>query len=91
MQARALDSKAPGNLIQTMFLADVHYNDLPVLVDCLEKGKCNNTVRIQILRSLVNRKEAKRYSKRIETLCEDLTKLPNSGFDVMEMLLDLKR
>jgi hypothetical protein len=68
----------------------VHANDLPKIVNCLDKKRANPSTRMLALRYLRKRQEAKAHVERIEALVADLKASPKYQADVKEALEAIK-
>jgi hypothetical protein len=70
--------------------AYIHVNDLDKIVECLSKGRAENTTRMVALRYLHSHKEAaKKHIERIEYLTTDLVLFPKIAEEAKRLLTDI--
>jgi hypothetical protein len=63
---------AIDSVLRAMKPEFIHFNDLHVIVDCLDDKHCKDFTRMLALEHLAKRKESKKHLKRIKALADDL-------------------
>jgi hypothetical protein len=77
---------AADNVIRSLKPELVHFNDIQVLVDCLDDGFCKDFTRMVTLEQLAKRKDVKRHLKQITWLTQDLLKSDKYGQDAKDLI-----
>jgi hypothetical protein len=77
---------AADNVIRSLKPELVHFNDVHVLVDCLDDGFCKDFTRMVTLEQLAKRKDMKKHLKRIAWLTQDLLRSDKYGQDAKELI-----
>jgi hypothetical protein len=66
------NSKSRELILWAMYPNNIHPNDLPKIVECLNKSKDQIGTRVQALNLLVKSGNAKQYQEKIESMTKDL-------------------
>jgi len=77
---------AADNVIRSLKPDLVHFNDVHVLVDCLDDGFCKDFTRMVTLEQLAKRKDVKKHLNRIMRLTQDLLKSDKYGQDAKDLI-----